>query len=58
MARGQTETEMEGVHLDTKYKMGCCGQCKILMEAPVLECVFFFSVGGLAMKYLFHTTMK
>ena len=50
MARGQTETEMEGVHLDTKYKMGCCGQCKILLEAPVLKCVGCFSVGGLAIK--------
>ena len=52
MAHGQTETEMEGVHLVTKYKMGCCGQCKnkIPLEAPVLKCVGCFSVGGLAMK--------
>ena len=43
MAHGQTETEMESVHLVTKYKMGCCGQCKILMEAPVLRRVDFLA---------------
>ena len=44
MAHGQTETEMESVHLVTKYKMGCCcGQCKKLMEAPVLRRVGFLA---------------
>ena len=52
MAHGQTETEMESVHLVTKYKMGCCcGQCKKLMEAPVLRRVGFFSTAGALVVY-------